>query len=231
MKTMIFPLAGLLVGLLGGTVFGGLKERNVILAEKAAAEAQAAEEDGISEDGHESDEAGGHGEDTASGQSEDPSIGGGEVGSDPQESHSPESGEEPTSEDQSVSVGETGAAPPPEETAAPGSEQPEATLAAIQTDALAPPESTPATITAQQREGSGFLSEGSGGPERMAKIFGAMKAPDAAKVLQNLDDLEVRAILSFLSNRKAAEILGNFEPERAAALSRLVLGSPGGGAR
>jgi flagellar motility protein MotE (MotC chaperone) len=55
-----------------------------------------------------------------------------------------------------------------------------------------------------------------------------MEAKDAAKVLQNLDDEEVQAILFHLSDRKAAEILGNFEPARAATLSRVVLGSHGG---
>ncbi len=66
------------------------------------------------------------------------------------------------------------------------------------------------------------------GAARLAKIFGSMKAPEAAKVLQNLDDEELKAILFHLTDRKAGEILGNFEPERAAKLSRAVLGSPGG---
>jgi flagellar motility protein MotE (MotC chaperone) len=55
-----------------------------------------------------------------------------------------------------------------------------------------------------------------------------MKAADAAKVLQNLDDEEVSAILFHLSDRKAGEILGNFEPGRAATLSRAVLEAHGG---
>jgi len=71
-------------------------------------------------------------------------------------------------------------------------------------------------------------TEENGGAARLAKIFGSMKAPEAAKVLQNLDDEELKAILFHLTDRKAGEILGNFEPERAAKLSRAVLGSPGG---
>jgi flagellar motility protein MotE (MotC chaperone) len=52
-----------------------------------------------------------------------------------------------------------------------------------------------------------------------------MDAEDAAKVLEQLNDDEVRAILFHMSDRKAAEILGNFSPERAANLSRTVLDS------
>jgi hypothetical protein len=226
MKTMIFPVAGLLVGLLGGTAYGGLKEKNVLLAEKAAAEAQAAEEAGATDD-HEGESLSGHEDDQASGHVED----GGEVGSVPSEDQTPMAddptshGEEasPTDEQETLDTAAGVVEPTPVAT--------EITLASDPAD-LPPGEGpTPPAASPQQPQGSGFLSEQSGGPERMAKIFGAMKPPDAAKVLQNLDDLEVRAILSFLSDRKAAEILGNFEPERAAALSRLVLGSPGGGAR
>lgn len=61
-------------------------------------------------------------------------------------------------------------------------------------------------------------------PERLARIFSAMRADDAAAILAQLDDEAVQSILFHLGARQAGAILGNFEPERAARLSRTVLG-------
>jgi hypothetical protein len=231
MKTMIFPVAGLLVGLLGGTVYGGLKEKNVILAEKAAQEAQADEEYGAAEDSHAEDTPAGHEEDQGSSHAGDQPPGGGDEESVLAEDHTDVPDDAVSREDEISPMGELPSREVPGDPTGTTPGEAEATFAGDSAGAALQPDTTTAIASPQESEGTGFLSEESGGPERMAKIFGAMKAPDAAKVLQNLDDLEVRAILSFLSNRKAAEILGNFEPERAAALSRLVLGSSGGGAR
>ena len=66
--------------------------------------------------------------------------------------------------------------------------------------------------------------------KKLSKIFGAMKAPDAAAVLQEMTDDEVKAILLEMSDRLAAGILGEFEPTRAAELTRAVLMARGGGA-
>ena len=66
------------------------------------------------------------------------------------------------------------------------------------------------------------------GLERLGKIFMAMKARDAAAVLTHLNDMEVEAILFELREKQAAEILGNFPPDRAAVLSRSVLQKSGG---
>lgn len=62
------------------------------------------------------------------------------------------------------------------------------------------------------------------GSERLARIFGAMKPADAARVLEKLDDVEVRMILQHLADRKAAAIIGHFDAARAASLSRSVMG-------
>lgn len=59
---------------------------------------------------------------------------------------------------------------------------------------------------------------------KLARIFGAMRPGDAAAVLTEMTNAEVEAILLTLSERQAAAILGNFEPDRAAGLSRAVLG-------
>lgn len=65
------------------------------------------------------------------------------------------------------------------------------------------------------------------GIQRMARIFTAMKPKEAAAVLERMTDLEVRGVMLQMGDRSAAAILSVFEPERAAALSRIVLGRRG----
>ena len=65
------------------------------------------------------------------------------------------------------------------------------------------------------------------GSKRLAKIFSAMKAPDAASVLDGLEDDAIYSILQHITDRKVAEILGNLAAERASALSLLLLESGG----
>jgi hypothetical protein len=60
---------------------------------------------------------------------------------------------------------------------------------------------------------------------RLAKIFSSMAPKDAAKVLQNMDDGDVKIILGYLGSRQAAAILGAFPTARAAELSRQALKS------
>lgn len=64
---------------------------------------------------------------------------------------------------------------------------------------------------------------GAPAPGRIAKIFAAMSAKDAARVLQQLDDADVQTVLGGLNDKQAAAILSGFPPERAAAISRAVL--------
>jgi hypothetical protein len=66
------------------------------------------------------------------------------------------------------------------------------------------------------------------GVEQLARIFAAMQARDAAQVLEHMSDAEVRSILTRVGARQAASILSNMNADRAAVLSRAVLG---GGAR
>ena len=65
------------------------------------------------------------------------------------------------------------------------------------------------------------------GARRLAKIFAVMDAGEAASVLRQLSDEEIEAVLRRMSERNAAPILEAFPPERAAALSRVLL-TPGG---
>jgi flagellar motility protein MotE (MotC chaperone) len=61
------------------------------------------------------------------------------------------------------------------------------------------------------------------GARKLSKIFGAMQPQDAADVLQEMRDEEIEMILKHMSDRLAAQILGVFDPSRAAALSQVVL--------
>ncbi len=62
------------------------------------------------------------------------------------------------------------------------------------------------------------------GIRRMARIFTAMKPKDAAAVLERMTDAEVQGVMLQMGDRAAAGILSVFDPERAAALSQIVLG-------
>jgi len=61
---------------------------------------------------------------------------------------------------------------------------------------------------------------------RVAKIFGAMEAQDAARVLELLQNNQVQAILAHMSERKVAAILVHLDPARAAELSRQAMRAP-----
>lgn len=65
------------------------------------------------------------------------------------------------------------------------------------------------------------------GIRRMARIFTAMKPKDAAAVLERMTDTEVQGVMLQMGDRAAAGILSVFDPERAAALSQIVLGRRG----
>lgn len=67
------------------------------------------------------------------------------------------------------------------------------------------------------------LPEGALTSAELAKLFAAMQARDAAKVLEQMDDYEVQVILGALGNREAAAILSSLPPERAAVISRAVI--------
>src|SRR5690606_22200273 len=62
--------------------------------------------------------------------------------------------------------------------------------------------------------------------ERVAKIFGAMDAQDAARVLELLQNNQVQTILAHMSERKVAAILVHLDPARAAELSRQAMRTP-----
>jgi len=81
--------------------------------------------------------------------------------------------------------------------------------------AAAPPKRSPVADTAAEH--------------RIAKIFGAMQAKDAARVLAQMSDADVRVILAALAPRQQAAILGLFPVERAAEIAKASLRDAGAG--
>ena len=63
--------------------------------------------------------------------------------------------------------------------------------------------------------------------KRIAKVFAAMQARDAARILQQMDDGDVKVILGSLSAKQQAAILGQFPVQRAALLTRTALRGEG----
>jgi Uncharacterized conserved protein len=58
---------------------------------------------------------------------------------------------------------------------------------------------------------------------RLAKVFTAMEAKQAAKVLQHMEDGDVQIILGYVGPRQAASILAELPPERVATLSKRAM--------
>lgn len=206
-QIIIFVVAGMLVGVGGGSFVRGTKERDIILermaVEKAVADSLAALEAGDASHGEETDVHG------ATATVEGSGDGHGEDASNPEALAEDSAAEDPETDT-------THAQDPHPEADDQGPDPVEEEMVT-----LPPPAGTGAEDLEAEVEGS----------SRMAKIFAAMEAKDAAAVLENLSNEEVQAILSNMSDRKVAEILGEFSPERAAGLSRIVLADRSGADR
>jgi hypothetical protein len=63
--------------------------------------------------------------------------------------------------------------------------------------------------------------------QRLAKIFAAMSAKDAAKVMEQMPDADVRSILALMSDRSAAAVLAQFPAARAATITKGASKAPG----
>jgi len=214
MRTFIFIVSGLLLGLLGGTAVGGLTERDNLLEEMEARKLDQEQAPQTLDEKVDSLPA----EPAPAEQVNAPKPR-------PQSLAGKQEGEEEPAVAEPPSSQAEGSTPTAEGGASPSTSE-EAGKARATEDAGVPGKGPAAEPLGSDRDRAG---EGASGTVRLAGIFGAMRAEDAARVLQNLDDEEVQAILFHLSDRKAAEILGNFEPTRAAALSRVVLGTRGHG--
>lgn len=60
--------------------------------------------------------------------------------------------------------------------------------------------------------------------DQLGRIYGAMKAEEAAPLLDRLDDETVRAIFSHMKQKQISAILPLMKPEKAVALTRLLGG-------
>lgn len=106
---------------------------------------------------------------------------------------------------------DTGAAPAP--VAAPDS-TPVKPVTATLAAALPPKPVPPVGPSAAERAGA---------YKQVARVLSAMKAPEAAQVLQLMSDDEVEGILRSVGPRQAADFLTNIPKTRAAELSRRLL--------
>jgi len=228
MKLVIYLVAGLVVGLGSGTVWKALEVKSEVEAAMSAAadsiladsvllaavtdgDEDAAEE---GEDDPTSDEADTH-------DSADP------------DDDTEEGAPDPAGPDQTAAseVGDDGAdeeSPAESEGDSPQEEEPAAAPADGDESSTALGEIGPASVDEIRMPtgaGSAVTDEGA---RRLARVFGAMRAADAARVLSELSDPEVEAILIKLGDRQAGQILSTFPPDRAADLSRRVLGRAGG---
>ena len=95
-------------------------------------------------------------------------------------------------------------------------------------DAAAPAPTRMERAATPQPAVAGAETETESGADQLARIFTAMQPRDAARVLGQLTDAEVREILTRMGARQAAAVLSNMAPERAAILSRTVLSGEGG---
>jgi hypothetical protein len=229
MRVVLFALVGLLLGVGAGGGFEGLRHKSRILELRADSLEQALADSALAATHAEGGEP-----DTASTEAEPPSPG-------EADEHDGEEGAHVTPDD-SLAVpapgedGGDGSTPDPVDAGDDPAEAPSADDAAAHaqeavpgddpadTTTESPPdlataELTPVEMAASAREAIGVPEA----LERLGKIFMAMKPRDAAAVLEHLNDQEVEAILFQLREKNAAQILGNFPPDRAAVLSRSVL--------
>lgn len=108
--------------------------------------------------------------------------------------------------------------PPPGKPGATGAPMPTAPAKGASAD----PAATPVAAPTPPKDASP-TAEAVGTEKKLAKIFAAMPPKEAAKVLQQMDDADVRVILGHLGPRQAASVLASFPPARAATLSQQQL--------
>jgi hypothetical protein len=217
MKIALVAVVGLVVGVGAGTAVGALKVKGQIMEERAQAAA-----DSVAA-GHDAP-AVSYGSDGAVSVVLPPDPDSASVPGDSVAHDSVSMVEnDPTTEPEHAAPAEA-----PDE-AAPGQE----VVAAVPGDSAATAVGVPATgeggtptsASVPKRAAVPLNPEGA---KKLAKIFGAMKAVDAAAVLAEMTDEEVQAVLGQMNDRIAAPILVNFPADRAAKLGREVLRGRGG---
>lgn len=217
MKLIVLAVIGLLVGMGGGSavsVMNAKKAYAADVARKAALVADSlakAEEEGakhVASAGHEADS-------TAEGAPADSAA--------PAEHGA---AEKPSGHG-AAPAGETAHAPAPAPAPAPA-KTPKTYNRAVETvESNGSPGTIPGTSTRPTPPPRPIVTSAAKTPppgvSKVAKIFAAMPAKDAAMVLEQLEDTEVQSVISTLSEKQAAAILRNFPPARAATISKAVL--------
>lgn len=77
-------------------------------------------------------------------------------------------------------------------------------------------------LLAQQQQELNRTADAAATRARQAKLYAEMPAKDAAKILQTMSDPEVAAILVLLPDKRIAELMPYFEPERAGRILQLM---------
>jgi flagellar motility protein MotE (MotC chaperone) len=77
-------------------------------------------------------------------------------------------------------------------------------------------------LTGQMQAASPAVSDSARAKNRkaMAKVFDSMQAENAAKIMSDMTDDEVKSIIGNVKKRQAAKILSALQPERAARIMR-----------
>lgn len=104
--------------------------------------------------------------------------------------------------------------------------EPETSPGPEEVAAAAPAVMTQAPVQTAAAPGTDSLARVELNFQRLARIFAAMKPDEAAPVLAQLEDAQLEGILLAMQGRNAAPILAEMDPQRAAAVSRRVLGDP-----
>lgn len=58
------------------------------------------------------------------------------------------------------------------------------------------------------------------GTKNLAKLLESMEAQGAAKILRNMNDDEVKQIITYMKKRQAGKVLSSLDPERVARIMR-----------
>lgn len=90
-----------------------------------------------------------------------------------------------------------------------------------------PVASGPTPATSPENTTAGTTVDREDSARRMARIFSTMQPRDAAKVMTLMDRGEIELVLRQLDNRSAAKILAGLDPDLAADLSQALM-RPGG---
>ncbi len=225
MKLVVFGAVALLVGLLAGTGVAAFKVKGELLAahskesaDSSAAAAQASDfgispEEAFGDDSTSGSEANGLGTDGSVAVTVPDTAAPSQTTSTPTKSSAtkPSQTKPSSTRSSSTSPSSTKGA----QSAARDSGGSARTPSAPAVDSTAPPASSDSLAEKKP------LNEE--GAKKLAKIFAAMKPADAAKVLSKMSDEEVKAIVMHMAPRVAGQVVGSFEPTRAAALSKIVL--------